>query len=148
VVLLSLLSNIVEEMAEPSPTPSNSSARQSQTGSPTTALGQIKGLLNVKDDTSRFVGLAILKSVLDNKLELQQDVAQVKALWEAISAKFLDKLLRARENQKITRQEAKDIVNIAVAVIHTFAIILPPEYLENDKLIRRSAALINALVQR
>jgi Neurochondrin len=135
-------------MAEPSSTPSNISAGQSQTGNLTAALGQVKGLLSAKDDTSRFVGLAILKSVLDSRPELRQDVAQVKALWEAISAKFLDKLLRARENQKITREEAKDMVDIAVAVIHTFAIMLPTEYLDNDKLIRRSTALTNAMVQR
>jgi hypothetical protein len=135
-------------MAEPSSTPSTSSVRQSQNGDPTSALEQIQGLLRAKDDTSRFVGLALLKSVLDNQPRLQQDDVQVKALWKAISAKFLDRLLRARENQKVTREEAKDMVEIAVAVLHTFAIILPAESLENSKLIGRSAALTNALVQR
>ena len=36
------------------------------------ALEQIKGLLKAKDDTSRFVGLALLKSVLDTQAQLQK----------------------------------------------------------------------------
>jgi hypothetical protein len=135
-------------MEEPLSVPNDSNTRQAQTGGSTAALEQIKGLLSAKDDTSRFVGLALLKSVLDNRPELRQDVVLVKSIWEAIPAKFLDRLLRARGSQNVTRAEAKHMVDIAVSVIHTFAVILPAEFLENDKLIGRSAALANVLVQR
>ena len=58
-------------------------------------LEQILVLLKAKDDTSRFVGLALLKSVLDNREDLRKDSNIVKSCWSAVPANFLDRLLRA-----------------------------------------------------
>lgn len=115
---------------------------------PAAALEQTKALLRAKDDTSRFVGLALLKSVLDNQPDLRNDSARIAALWEAISAKFLDRLLRASRNKKVTRQEAKDMTDIAVSVFHTFAILLPEESRHEKRFIARAPALMSALVSR
>lgn len=117
-------------------------------GNSAAALAQMQGLLKAKDDTSRFVGLALLKSVLDNQPQLQQDTAQLLGLWESISPKFLDRLLRAGSNKKATKEEAKDMVDIAVAVLHTFTILLPQEPRNDKRLLGRTGALINALIQR
>ena len=117
-------------------------------GDPAAAFQQLQGLLKAKDDTSRFVGLALLKSVLDNQPQLREDVVRVAALWGAISPKFLDRLLRASQNKNVTRQEAKDMVEIAVAVLHTFMILLPTETLDSKSVVCRLTALVNALISR
>jgi hypothetical protein len=122
-----------------------------QTGSkadPAAVLDQMEGLLKAKDDTSRFVGLALLKSVLDNQPHLRENEVQLERLWEAISPKFLDRLLRAEQNKKISKDEARDMVDIAVAVLHTFIILLPAGVLDDKRIIGRVPALVNALVHR
>ncbi len=115
---------------------------------PAAALQHTRGLLSAKDDTSRFVGLALLKSILDNQPLLRADVGQMAALWEAISPKFLDRLLRAGQNQKLTKEEARNMMDIAVAVLHTFTNLLPEEILDNKRLVGRAPALVNALIDR
>lgn len=107
----------------------------------------MKGFLQAKDDTSRFVGLALLKSVLDNG-QLAQDPEQLHALWEAISPKFLDRLLRARPNEKFGHAEAQNMVDLAVSVLHTFTILLPTVSRNETRLIGRTEPLVKALVQR
>jgi len=115
---------------------------------PSAGLDQIRGFLKSKDDTSRFVGLALLKSVLDTQAQLREDVVQVNSLWESISPKFLDRLLRATKNDHVTADEAKNMIDIAVGVLHTFAIILPEESREDKRFIGRIDPLVNCLVQR
>jgi hypothetical protein len=115
---------------------------------PTSALERMRGLLSAKDDTSRFVGLALLKSLLDNQPQLREGVAQLVIIWDAISPKFLDRLLKSGQNRNTTKQEANDMVDIAVAVLHTFAILLPAEARNDKRLVGRSATLVNALVYR
>lgn len=111
-------------------------------------LEQVKGLLKAKDDTSRFVGLALLKSVLDTQAQLREDIALVSSLWESISPKFLAKLLRATKNEKTSNDEAKNMVDIAVAVLHMFGILLPEESREDRRFVDRIAGLVNCLIQR
>ncbi len=113
-------------------------------------LQQIKALLKAKDDTSRFVGLALLKSVLDAQAQLREDAALVSTLWEPISPKFLARLLRAAKNDKITNEEAKNMVDIAVGVLHTFAVLLPEkvEVEEDKRFVERIGELVNCLVTR
>lgn len=115
---------------------------------PSAGLDQIRGFLKAKDDTSRFVGLALLKSVLDTQAQLREDVIQVNSLWESISPKFLDRLLRATKNDHVTADEARNMIDIAVGVLHTFAIILPEESREDKRFIGRIDPLVNCLVQR
>lgn len=59
------------------------------------SIAKIQGLLRSKDDTSRFVGLALLKSVLDNSPDLQKDDGVIQGLWDSISPKFLARLLKS-----------------------------------------------------
>lgn len=111
-------------------------------------LEQIKGLLKAKDDTSRFVGLALLKSVLDTQAQLREDEALVSSLWESISPKFLARLLRASKNEKTTNEEAKNMVDIAVDVLHIFAILLPEDSREDRRFVERIGGLVNCLIER
>lgn len=115
--------------------------------SATATFEKMQDLLKAKDDTSRFVGLALLKTVLDNG-QLVQDSDRIRILWEALSPKFLDRLLRAHHNDKVSRTEARDMVDLAVAVLHTFSIIMPEESQKENRFIGRAPALIKALVER
>ncbi|KAH8805674.1 Neurochondrin-domain-containing protein [Xylogone sp. PMI_703] len=110
-------------------------------------IQQVQSLLKAKDDTSRFVGLALLKSVLDNRKDVIENSAEVCRLWESISPKFLDRLLRAQIAGNGSRDQAKDMVDLAVAVLHIFTIILPDDIRKEDRLIKRIAPLVNAIVQ-
>lgn len=111
----------------------------------TTTAENLKALLQTKDDTQRFVGLALLKSLLDNG-QLIQDSERVCELWDALSPTFLDRLLRAHRNEKLSRSEAQDMVDLAVSVIHTFTVILPENTRRQKRLIGRTPALVKALV--
>ncbi|PBP26945.1 DUF1941 family protein [Diplocarpon rosae] len=104
---------------------------------------RIQDLLKAKDDTSRFVGLALLKTVLDNG-QLVQNQPKLRALWESISPKFLDRLLRAQQTEKVNKTDSKDMVELAVAVIHTFSILLSEESRREKKLTGRIAPLVKA----
>ncbi|KAH8672064.1 Neurochondrin-domain-containing protein [Tricladium varicosporioides] len=106
---------------------------------------KMQELLKTKNDTSRFVGLALLKSVLDNG-HLAQDPTRLRILWEALSPKFLDRLLYAQENEKITKSESRDMVNLSVAILHTFTNLLPRDALKEKRLIGRVGPLVKALV--
>lgn len=117
---------------------------------PAADLQNLQDLLKSKDNTTRFVGLAVLKSVLDNHSSLRVDPIQTTALWESISPRFLDRLLESPQNQKIkiSKQEANNLVDIAVSVLHTFAIVLPEDVRSNVRMFGRIGSLVNALVTR
>jgi hypothetical protein len=129
----------------------HSSGQLASQGEPTSAFPatfeKMQELLKSKDDTSRFVGLAILKSVLDNG-QLVQEPEQLRTLWESISPKFLDRLLRARPSDKATKLEARNMIDLAVAVIHTFTVLLPHDCRKDSRLIGRTQPLLMALVAR
>jgi hypothetical protein len=135
-------------MADVSSHATGGSTGNSATVDPGAALEHIRGLLSAKDDTSRFVGLALLKSVLDNQPLLREDVGEVTILWEAMSPKFLDRLLRTGQNQKLTKEEARNMVDIAVAVLYTFSVLLPAEVRDNTRLVGRLPALVNSIIDR
>ncbi|KAB5570014.1 Neurochondrin-domain-containing protein [Coniochaeta sp. 2T2.1] len=110
------------------------------------SLQKIQDLLKSKDDTARFVGLAILKSALDNSPELRQDEDAVTALWVSISPKFLDRLLRTGSGKKTQPQkEAKEMLDLAVSVIHTFAVLLPDNEKAGSKFYARIPRLVSCL---
>ncbi|CAD6568995.1 MAG: hypothetical protein ASARMPRED_002264 [Alectoria sarmentosa] len=107
-------------------------------------------LLKAKDDTSRFVGLALLKPVLEQELSKQDSAEQKGTLaltercWRAIPVKFLDRLLKAKPEGKKTKEEAGSMVGLAVAVIHAFMTILEaPE--KDDRFVGRVPLLMSAL---
>ncbi|KAI0442197.1 Neurochondrin-domain-containing protein [Xylaria telfairii] len=89
---------------------------------------KIHQLLAAKDDTSRFVGLLLLKTTLDNHaFDLQHE--QVSALWNSISPRFLDRLIRTgcrpvSGPASEQRKQSGDMLDVAVAVIYTFTKLL------------------------
>lgn len=112
---------------------------------PSKSLDQIFDLLRAKDDNSRFVGLALLKPVLDKQADLQNDAGILERCWAAIPAKFLDRLLKAGANEKKSKEESISMVELAVAVMHAFIRLLPQNLQDNTKIIGRIKGLINAL---
>ena len=106
--------------------------------------------LKAKDDTSRFVGLALLKPVLEQELSQQKESeeegtrAVIEQCWRAIPTKFLDRLLKAKLDGKRTKEEAGSMVALAVAVLHAFMVILEaPE--KDDRFVGRVPLLMSAL---
>ena len=113
-----------------------------------TSLDKVRQFLGAKDDTSRFVGLALLKSVLYNSLELQSDEDTITSLWNCISPKFLDRLLRTGSNPGKDQKHSKDMLDLAVAVIHTFAILLPSDAKQDPRFLNRIPKLTTAVLYR
>ena len=118
---------------------------------PTKNLEKALEFLKAKDDTSRFVGLALLKPLLEQELSQQNGTeeegtrALIDQCWRAIPVKFLDRLLRAKpEEGKKTRDEASSMVGLAVAVLHAFlTIVETPE--KDDRFVGRVPLLMSAL---
>lgn len=130
---------------------SESSAQTSEQPS----IPKIQALLGAKDDTSRFVGLALLKSVLDNTREVRDDEEAIVALWESIPPKFLDRLIRTGSKQTPSsapdasspRKNSNDMLDLAVSVLHTFAALLPEKARQNPRLLDRIPQLVACLLQ-
>ena len=110
-------------------------------------LETMQNHLKAKDDTSRFVGLALLKSALDNG-QFTNNPERLPGLWEAVPPKFLDRLLDGRRNEKIKKAEAQNMVDLAVSILHTFTVLLPERTRRERSLIRRVEPLVKALVER
>jgi hypothetical protein len=128
-------------MAEPSQTSNPQLSDSSGT------YDKLIELLKTKNDTSRFVGLALLKSILDNG-QLAQDPDRIHVIWESLSPKFLKRLLRARENDKTSRSEARDMLNLSVSILYTLTNLLPESDLKNKRLTVLSNPLVEALLHR
>lgn len=106
--------------------------------------------LKEKDDTSRFVGLALMKPLLEEELSQQGSTegkgtrALIERCWRAIPVKFLDRLLKAKPDSKRTKEEADSMVGLAVAVLHAFLMIADaPE--KDDRFVGRLPLLMSAL---
>ena len=111
------------------------------------SVQKIHSLLRAKDDTSRFVGLALLKSVLDNSEDLRHDEVGVSAFWESIPSRFLDRLLRSGQASSASRKDAKDMLDLAVSVLHTFAALLPNKT-RDEPFVGRIPRLVACLLYR
>ena len=112
------------------------------------ALNQALKLLGAHDDTSKFVGLALIKSLLDNQDELRSDPVITSTCWDAVPVRFLSRLLRAKENKQRSPGENESLVELAVNIIHTFTLLEPSTAGDDLKLVGRTAALISLLSQR
>ncbi|KAL5598891.1 hypothetical protein BROUX41_003788 [Berkeleyomyces rouxiae] len=122
------------------------------------SLSKVTALLRAPDDTSRFVGLALLHSILDNAPAVRADPASIDELWAAVPASFLDRLLRARARQPSTQpageaarqpaagQDAPEMVSLAASVLRAFAALLAPRALQRHKMTARIPALVRALL--
>lgn len=119
-----------------------------QSQDPSKALDQALALLKSRNDTNRFVGLALLRSILDNKIDFQKDPETVNRCWAAVPATFLDGLLRAPLVKKRSKEESQHMVELAVAVLHAFIVLLP-DYIKNDtKCLGRLGGIASALAWR
>ena len=127
-------------------TPSDATAGNGSAEAEVANITKIKALLKAKDDTQRFVGLALLKSVLDNSQQLREDEQVVSSLWASISPKFLDRLLRTGSNP--SSKNAKDMLDLVVSVLHTFAVLLPSDVRAQDRFVDRIPGLVDAILQR
>ncbi|TQS38428.1 hypothetical protein Golomagni_01064 [Golovinomyces magnicellulatus] len=114
-------------------------------GDSSVLIEKIKNLFSAKEDTSRFVGFGLLKTVLDNG-QVIRDADKLQILWESVPSKFLDRLLRAQMNGKISNQEAQYMVDLATSVLNVFVNLLPEAYLKKKRLTSRIPSLIKALV--
>ncbi len=129
---------------EEAPCPVNAGKR------PAKELEAALGLLKKHDDTSRFVGLALLKPVLEQEL-IQSDnmdkrtsAETIQRAWDAIPAKFLDRLLKARSKEGRSRGEAENMVGVAVAVLQAFMGLLESPHTD-EKFIGRVPVLMSIL---
>ncbi|OLN81786.1 Uncharacterized protein C16C4.02c [Colletotrichum chlorophyti] len=113
----------------------------------TASLAQIQAMLKAKDDTSRFVGLALLRSLLDNSEGLRDDVETVSGLWTSISPKFIDRLIRTGSASSSAQKDTKDMLDLAVSVVHTFASLLPEQGKRDKRLVGRLPLLVSGLLQ-
>ena len=115
---------------------------------PSAALDQTLQLLKAKDDTSRFVGLSLLRTLLSSQPDLQNDSQVIRRCWNAISPRFLDRLLKAKANEKRDQKEADAMVALAIAVLHHFAMLLSLTRDIDEKLTGRVGGLVGALERR
>lgn len=129
----------------PNPHESQTSAAD-ESQNDTVTIQKIQQLLKTKNDTSRFVGLALLKSVLDNSQQLREDEPTITGLWQSASPKFLDRMLRSGSSP--SNKDAKDMIDIAVAVLHTFSTLLPEHVKRDRSLVGRIPALVAVILYR
>jgi hypothetical protein len=109
-------------------------------------LVKIRALLQAEDDTKIFTGLALVKSLLDNSAQLRDDQVAIQSLWGSISAKFLRRLIRT--GSASSNSNGKDMLNLAVSVMHTFSVLLPADTLNESKFTRCIPLLIQAVLNR
>jgi hypothetical protein len=98
------------------------------------ALEQTLGLLKARDDTSKFVGLSLLRSLLDSDEGLRTSRDVLSECWNSIPNKFLTRLMTSQPTGKTSIEESKSMVQLAVSVVHLFANLLPPEEVAKKKL--------------
>jgi len=124
-ILTNNMAEVSEERHAPKDSRPSTKAKQSPKG-----LEAALTLLGKNDDTSRFVGLALLKPVLEQELSHENTMDEgerfslIQRCWGAIPAKFLDRLLKARANDKRTKEEAHGMSGLAVAVMYAFMTLL------------------------
>jgi len=117
----------------------------SSTDDPQAALDQTLGLLRAHDDTSKFVGLSLLRSLLDSNARFRTNTDVILRCWNAISNKFLVRLLTSHSTKKKGVEEVKSMVQLALAVVHLFANLLPPSETAQEKMTEFCAPLVHAI---
>lgn len=116
-------------------------------------VDKIKALLGAKkgNDTQKFAGLALLKSVLDNSPRLQASPQIVYDLWTSLDGRFVSRLIKtgskpSGSNGKDKDESRSSMLQLGVSVLHTFAILLPETALGETKFTDRIPALIPAIL--
>lgn len=127
----------------------NEGSSNTPEAAPSLSLSQIQTLLTAKDDTSRFTGLALLKSVLDNSQDIRQDEETVVQLWSSISPRFLDRLIKTgAKSRSESGKNGREMLSLAVSVIHAFANLLPDGTKREESFVGRVAPLMGAILPR
>ncbi|KAL8677519.1 MAG: hypothetical protein Q9186_006061 [Xanthomendoza sp. 1 TL-2023] len=90
-----------------------------QKQTPVENLDEALQLLRDKDDTSRFIGLARLKAILDNKKEFLGDSDVIAKCWAAVPTGFLDRLLRAGDQKSNQVVDRDWVISLAVCLLET-----------------------------
>jgi hypothetical protein len=129
------LASILPRLKKHLPLSNMDSPRRIETSSnPKAALEQTLGLLRARDDTSRFVGLSLLRSLLDSNEELRSDAAVITTCWNAIPNKFLNRLLNPKSTKTSNVEETKSLVQLAILVVHLFANLLSQDEIGKGKM--------------
>lgn len=136
------------ERQAPPPAEQQSAPNQGGITHDEASIRKIQELLKTKNDTSRFVGLALLKSVLDNSADLRNDQSRVVQLWESIPPTFLRRLLRTGSRSSPSQKNAKDMLDLAVSVILTFSTLLPEDLRGNSALVDQIPVLVASILHR
>ena len=102
---------------------------------------KIEKLLASKDDTSRFVGLALLRGLLDQDASVREEPEAVARLWAAVPPIFLDRLMKQTGPDTAMR-------DLAAAVIYTFTALLPERRRREDRLLQRLPRMVSSLGRR
>lgn len=121
-------------------------AEQLQPSTMRVSLEQVLSYLKKKDDTSRFLGLTLLRPLVDNET-FRSNPDSISECWTALSTSYLRRLLRAEQNEQRSQAESRLLVDLAVGVLHAFSQLLPQEALESDKMISMSEGLIHSLIE-
>lgn len=135
---------------KPTPTPSRSNSIQSsykaeRKQAPVEGLDLALYYLTDGDDTEKLIGLSLLKSALLNQRVLQEDLQVIARCWVSIPARFLDRLLRAADYKGDRVIDRDYMIDLAVAVLHLFANLLPKSFRNNQKFAGRISRLLTAL---
>jgi hypothetical protein len=112
---------------------------------PNAALEQTLGLLKARDNTSKFVGLSLLRSLLDTNEQWRTDAGILTKCWRSISNNFLMRLMNSQPTKKSSVEETKSMIELAVSVVHLFANLLPPDELANEKMTDFCSPLVHIL---
>ena len=91
------------------------------------ALDKILQLLQSRDDTTKFMGLALLRGALkmiDNEDKQASFAAIAPGCWDAIPSTFLDRLFNQFTKMTEGNTDAKAMFELAVGITHAFVCML------------------------
>ena len=125
-----------------------SSSTEHATDNSVKSLNSVLALFKAGDDTSNFVAISLLRSLLDEREELREDKAIITKCWNSIPSKFLGRLLKAKPTEKRTKDEAQSMVSLAVAIVHAFGNLLPREVIEDPKFSSHADQLVAVVPSR
>jgi hypothetical protein len=109
---------------------------------PKAALEQTLRLLKARDDTSKFVGLSLLQSLLDANEDLRTNTIVISECWDSIPNKFLTRLMTSRPTKKANADDTKVLVQLSVSVVHLFANLLPQGEVAKEKMTVLASPLV------
>lgn len=131
-------------------TPTRSTSTDSTVGAqanqpPLEKLELALSYLRDGNDTSKFIGLSQLRSILVNNRELGEDQFVIVKCWVAIPPRFLYRILRATDYRGERTADRDYMIGLAVAIIHTFPSLLLASSENGLKFVDQTPRLLAAL---